>query len=116
MLDKLMILADAAPAAPAQPSGEGGMLMLVPLFVIFIAWIWFMSRTQKKQQQKRQEMIDALQKGSNVVVAGGLYGKIVEVKDKTFIVEIAKDTKVEVLKSGVNAQLNEEQAPAAATK
>lgn len=110
MFDKLMIFADAAPAAPAQPSGEGSMLMLVPLFVIFIAWIWFMSRTQKKQQKKRQEMIDSMQKGSNVVIGGGIYGKIVEVKDKTFVVEIAKDIKIEVLKSGVNALLDEEQA------
>ncbi len=120
MLNMLTVLAQAqtpattaAPAAgaaaeTAQRSPEGGFLIWIPLLVMMVALIWISSRGQKKQRERHQQMLNGLQKGSRVILAGGLYGNIVEVKDKTFIVEIAKDTRVEVAKSGVSASVDEE--------
>lgn len=120
MLNMLTVLAQAqAPATTAAPAAgtaaetaqrapEGGFLIWIPLLVMMVALIWISSRGQKKQRERHQQMLNGLQKGSRVIIAGGLYGNIVEVKDKTFIVEIAKDTRVEVAKSGVNASVDEE--------
>ncbi|MFA6717202.1 MAG: preprotein translocase subunit YajC [Victivallaceae bacterium] len=92
--------ADGACSTSAQ--GAGGMIGLVPMIVIFAVMFYFMYRSQKKQAQKRQEMIDKIVKGSDVIVGGGIYGTIVSVKDKTFIVEIADKVNIEVTKGGVN--------------
>ncbi len=118
MLNTFIVLAQAATtaetaagsapgSAETAPPPAGGFLIWVPLLVVMFAMIWLSSRGQKKQRERHQQMINALQKGARVIIAGGLYGNIVEVKEKTFIIEIAKDTRVEVAKSGVNATVEE---------
>ena len=72
-------------------------LMLVVLGVMF----FFTFRSQKKQQQKRQQMLDTIVKGTRVMLNNGIYGTVTEVKDKTYMVEIADTVVVEALKSGV---------------
>ena len=72
-------------------------LMLVVLGVMF----FFTFRSQKKQQQKRQQMLDTIVKGTRVMLNNGIYGTVTEVKDKTYMVEIADKVVVEALMSGV---------------
>lgn len=72
-------------------------LMLVVLGVMF----FFTFRSQKKQQQKRQQMLDTIVKGTRVMLNNGIYCTVTEVKDKTYMVEIADKVVVEALKSGV---------------
>ena len=71
--------------------------MLVVLGVMF----FFTFRSQKKQQQKRQQMLDTIVKGTRIMLNNGIYGTVTEVKDKTYMVEIADKVVVEALKSGV---------------
>lgn len=57
--------------------GGAGGLSTILVFVAFIALMYFMMiRPQKKQQDKRKQMMDALKKGDNVVTIGGLHGVI----------------------------------------
>ena len=63
--------------------------------------IFFMMRSQKKQAQKRQQMIDQVVKGTRVLLNSGMYGTIVEVKSNSFVVEIADRVQVEVVKNGI---------------
>ena len=72
------------------------------MILIFVVMFYFMFRSQKKQAKKRQDMIDTITKGAEVIIAGGIHGTIVAVKDKTFTVEIADKVNVEVTKAGVN--------------
>lgn len=91
-------------AQAANGGGQSGSLVpLIGPIVIFGVMIYFMIRSQRKQAKKRQEMIDHVKKGDDVIIASGIYGKITEVKDKTFIVEIAEKVNVEVSKVGVTA-------------
>ena len=55
-------------------------------------------------------MLNALVKGKEVMLANGIYGKISEVKEKTFVVEIAPNVCVEVAKNGVAEVVSEEPA------
>ena len=98
----------ATQTQPPQPSMLTGML---PIIIVFAVMIFFMMRSQKKQQQKRQEMLDKIVKGSRVLLNSGMLGNVVEVREKTFVVEIADKVQVEVVKNGV-ADVVEEQAAA----
>ncbi len=96
-----LIIAAAEKAAPAAGKAQNPIMQMVPIFLVVIVFMFFMSRSQKKQQQKREEMLNALVRGKKVMLANGIYGKISEVKEKSFIVEIAPDVCIEVAKNGV---------------
>jgi preprotein translocase subunit YajC len=95
-------------AAEAPASSSNGLISFVPMILIFVVMFYFMFRSQKKQAQKRQQMIDTIVKGAEVIIAGGIHGTIIAVKDKTFIVEIADKINVEVTKAGVNGVISED--------
>ena len=104
--------ADAAAPAAAQPQ-SGGMGMLVPMLLIFAIFYFMMIRPQQRTEKERRKMIEELRAGARVLFSGGMIGKIVEAKEKTFKIEIAGDVIVEVLRSAVQDVIPEEQpAPA----
>lgn len=72
--------------------------MIVALIAIFY---FFMIRPQQKKQKKIREERAALTKGDNVITAGGIYGKIREVREDCFMIEIDQNTKVRVDKNMV---------------
>lgn len=59
-------------------AGLGGMLF--PLIMIG-GMLWFMTRSQKKQQKKRQELLSSITAGSEVITIGGLYGIVHELNE-----------------------------------
>ncbi len=99
MAETIFTLAEATPAA----TQGGGILPLLGPILIFGVMIYFMIRSQRKQAKKRTEMVEQIKKGDSVIVGGGIYAKIVEVKEKTFVAEISDNVKIEVSKSGINA-------------
>ena len=62
----------------------------LPMLVMFIALLamwFFMSRSQKKQQQERQNLLDSMKPGDSVVTIGGLHGVVSEIdNDKRTVV------------------------------
>ena len=97
---------DAAAAAQQQPNPW---MSILPFVAIFAVMIFFMNRSQKKQMAKRQEMMDKITKGTAVVLTSGVYGKVAEVREDSFIVEIVDNVKIRVNKSGI-AALDEPEA------
>ncbi|MBO0430839.1 preprotein translocase subunit YajC [Enterococcus sp. DIV0660C] len=64
-----------------------GSLPMIVMFVALLAMWYFMSRTQKKQQQERQNLLDSMKPGDAVVTIGGLHGVISEIdEDKRTVV------------------------------
>lgn len=108
----------AAPAETkeaAQPAKKsGGFMDFLPIILIIVAFYFFIFRGNKKQQQKRQEALDRTVKGTRVMLNSGVLGKVVEVREKEFLVEIADNVRVLVIKNGVTPV--EEEAPAADKK
>jgi preprotein translocase subunit YajC len=101
-----------APAgAPAQPQ-QGGMGMLVPMLLILAIFYFMMIRPQQRKEKERRKMIENLRAGAKVVFAGGLMGTISEATEKTFKIEIAPGTVIEVARASVSGVV-EEGAPAA---
>ena len=89
---------------PEEPrSAWEGIGSMMPMIIVMAVLIYFMWRGQKKEQKRRQEMIDGVKVGDKVVTIGGIYGEVVTVKEQSFIVKIAENTKVELLKSAVSS-------------
>ncbi|MBN1969805.1 MAG: preprotein translocase subunit YajC [Candidatus Delongbacteria bacterium] len=76
---------------------------MLPFILIIVIIYFFMIRPQAKKAKQQREMISALKTGDKVVTIGGFHGKIVEVKDATFMINIGKDNIVEINKDSVSA-------------
>lgn len=85
-------------AEPAAASGMSSLLMIVAIIAIFY---FFMIRPQQKRAKEIKKAREAMQKGDNVVTAGGIFGKIVEVKPDSFLIQVDKDVKLRVARDQV---------------
>lgn len=90
-------------AGGAKSSAGGGLFGLIPMIIVMAVLIYFMWRSQKKEQKKRQEMIESVKVGDRVVTIGGIYGEILTVREKSFILKIADNTRVEIAKNAVSS-------------
>ena len=72
-------------SSDGQGSGATSIIFLVLIFGVF--WL-FMIRPQMKKQKDQQKFREAIGKGDKVVTIGGIHGKIIEVQDTTFIIEV----------------------------
>jgi len=72
---------------------------LVPLILIFAVFYFLLIRPQKKQEKEHKNMLSALKKNDEVVTSSGIHGTIVNIKDKTLILRIDDNVKVEMEKN-----------------
>lgn len=82
----------------AQTGGFNGIIMIAALLLVF--WL-FMIRPQQKRQKEIRKFREGLGKGDKIVTAGGLFGTITEVREKTFVVELTKGVNVTIDKGSV---------------
>jgi len=79
-----------------------GTSSLIMFGMIFAVMYFFMIRPQIKKQKKEREYRSALKQGDAVMTIGGIYGKITEVKEDAFIIEVHGGTKLKVAKTAVS--------------
>ena len=78
--------------------------MPIILILAMVAMWWFSSRSQKKRDKEAQDMRDSLQVGDEVTTIGGIIGKVVSVKDETFVLETTKErTHIRFLKAAIRS-------------
>ena len=94
----LSILLQAAPAEPSVFAQYSGILMFVLIFVVFYL---FMIRPQQKKNKEIQKSREVMKNGDKVVLSGGIYGTIKEVKEGAFIIEISDGVRIKVDKGSV---------------
>ncbi len=69
-----------------------GILPLILIYgVIFFALWFFMIRPQKKKQKEEQKMRENLQVGDEIVTIGGIYGRVISLKEDTIVIESQSD-------------------------
>lgn len=100
----LSFLADA----PATPVGPGLSSNLIIMILLFGAMWFLLIAPQRKKQKQQTQMIKELTTGDNVITAGGIFGTISNVKDDRFVVKIADNTRIEVLKNAIQSKVTEE--------
>jgi preprotein translocase subunit YajC len=82
--------------------GGGSLLVnLLPIIAIFIIFYFILIKPQQKKQKEHGNMISHLSRGDKIVTNGGLYGKVVDVKEHIIVIKISDDVKVEIVKSAV---------------
>ena len=79
-----------------------GTSSLIMFGMIFAVMYFFMIRPQIKKQKKEREYRSALKQGDAVITIGGIYGKITDVKEDAFIIEVHGGTKLKVAKTAVS--------------
>jgi len=93
--------------AYAQIGGgdAGGFLGFLPIILMFVILYFLMIRPQMKRAKESKAMIEALQKGDEVVTAGGMVGKISKLSDQYVTLEIAPNTEISVQRASVQMLL-----------
>jgi preprotein translocase subunit YajC len=78
--------------AYAQSLGglEGQLSGMLPIILMFVVLYFLMIRPQMKKQKEHKGMLEALQKGDEVVSAGGIVGKVTKVGDSYVSIDIAQ--------------------------
>ena len=79
-----------------------GTSSLIMFGMIFAVMYFFMIRPQIKKQKKEHEYRSALKQGDAVITIGGIYGKITDVKEDAFVIEVHGGTKLKVAKTAVS--------------
>lgn len=94
---------------PTDGQDQNPLMSFLPLLLIIVVFYFFMIRPQVKRQKETRKFREGLQKGDKVVTMGGIYGKIIEVKETTIILEIAKDVQIKVDKNGIVKDMSDVQ-------
>ncbi|MBA2742940.1 MAG: preprotein translocase subunit YajC [Chthoniobacterales bacterium] len=101
----ITLLAQAASPAPAGPNP---LASFVPIILIFVIMYFLLFRPQMRRQKEQATLVSTLKTGDRVVTASGIHGLISNVKDRTVIVKIADNVKIEMEKSAVSSVVKAE--------
>ena len=84
-------------------SGDGGMGMILMLVAMFAIMYFFMIRPQQKKQKELQNFRKSIEKGQEVVTAGGIYGTVRDIDDvnNILIIEVANGVRLRVDRNSV---------------
>lgn len=103
-----------------QTSAPGaGVQQLLMIGLVIIIFYFFMIRPQMKKAKLEKQFKESINKGDKVVTIGGVHGRITEVNEKTFMIEVDTNVKLKIEKSAVSAEATKQyqtEKPAVQTK
>ena len=91
--------------AQAAGGGESGFLGFLPIILMFALLYFLMIRPQMKRAKEQKAMVEALQKGDEVIAAGGVIGRITKLTEQYVTLEIAPNIEIVVQRGTVQAPL-----------
>jgi len=101
-----VILSSAyAQAAPAAAGGGDGLIGFLPIILMFVLLYFLMIRPQMKRAKEAKAMVEALQKGDEVITAGGVVGRITKLGEQYLSIEVAPNTEIVVQRAAVQMPL-----------
>ena len=98
------MLISEAWAQTAAPAG-GDLWSMLPIILMFVVLYFIMIRPQMKRAKELRAMVDALQKGDEVVAAGGIVGRISKLSDSYVTLQIADGVEIQVQRGSVQLVL-----------
>ncbi len=84
-----------------EASTQSPLISLLPFLIIGVVFYLLVFMPMKKRQKKMETLISSLKNGDKVVTNSGIYGVIAGVKDKSFILKISDQVKIEVTKNAI---------------
>jgi preprotein translocase subunit YajC len=101
----------AQPAGEGGETGGGGLMGLMPIFFMVAIFYFVMIRPQRRREKERKAMVAAVKSGERILLTSGIIGEVFSVKEKTLIVRIADNAKIEVLKTAVSQIIEKGDTP-----
>ena len=87
--------------------GAEGIIMIVLLVMIFY---FFMIRPQQKRQKEINKFREGIQRGDRVITSGGIHGKVRDIKENAFVIEVANGVNITVDKNFIYPSVQEAQS------
>jgi preprotein translocase subunit YajC len=84
--------------------GSGGLMSFLPLVLIIVVFYFFMIRPQLKKTKEEKKYREEIKKGDKIVTIGGIHAKIVDINDRTFLIEVESGTRMYIEKQAVSMQ------------
>ena len=100
-----MLITPAYAQAAGATSQTDTLLTFLPMVAIFVVFYFLLIRPQQKKQKESRAMLDALEKGNEVVTAGGILGRIVKLDEQYVTVEVAPNTQMVVQRAAISQLL-----------
>lgn len=97
-----------AQSGGAQAPGTGGGMFWIMMILLFVIMWLFMIRPQRKQQKELEKFRNELKRGDRVVTAGGIYGTVDEIKDRSVLIKVDGDVKLRVDKNSIVRDFTED--------
>ena len=85
----------------ADPAAPSPILQFLPLIFLFIIFYFMLIRPQQQKQKQHADMIAKLEKNDEVITVGGVHATVVSVGDKTAMLRIADNVKIEIEKASI---------------
>src|SRR5688572_4764790 len=93
---------EATETVAANPASWDSLITnFAPLILVFVIFYLLLIRPQQKRAKEHQKKLESIKKNDEVVTIGGIFAKVIHVRDKEFEVEIAPNVRVKILKSSV---------------
>ena len=106
----------AGTGAEGAAAQQGGLMgMLFPLAIFVLIFYFFIIRPQRKKDKQHNNMIAGINRGDQIVTIGGFFGTVREVRDDSFMGELAEGVRVRILKSAVSTKTNTTEKQGAAS-
>lgn len=90
--------------APPSGGSQNPIMSFLPLVLIAVVFYFFMIRPQTKKMKDQKNFIENIKKGDRIVTVGGIHGKIAEINDDTFIMEIEGGVKMKIDRVSVSLE------------
>ncbi len=90
---------------PTEPAGNP-LIQLIPMILVFLIFYFIMIKPQRQQQKELKTLINNLKKNDQVITAGGIHGTVVLVKEKTVVLRVDDNVKIEFDKEAVTSVIN----------
>ncbi|MBN8709668.1 MAG: preprotein translocase subunit YajC [Verrucomicrobia bacterium 61-8] len=114
-LHTLLILAQSTPAAGGAPQ-QNVLVQMIPLVLIFVIFYFLLIRPQQKRQKEHEKLVSALKTGDHVITNAGIHGIIVNVKDRSVLIKVADNVKIEFDRAAIATVDKSSEASAEETK
>jgi preprotein translocase subunit YajC len=101
------------PTDPNQPAPPFA-LQILPFVLMFVVFYFVLIRPQSKARKEQEKLVNEAKVGDQIITSGGIVGSIANVKDRSFMIKVADNVRIEVLKSHVTAVTKETSASKAA--
>ena len=98
-----------AQAAPGV-GGPGPLVTILPFVLIFVIMYFMVIRPQQKNAKEHQEMLGKLKRNDEVMTSGGIYGKVIDLKETVVTLEVAPNVRIRVHRPQISAVLTAEKA------